>query len=215
LAVTPRLVPFGESALLIDLGDEFSENTVAWARAMADRWETMLKLGPAVPAYTSVLLRFDPLRTAPAEAEKVAQAMLARGEFMLVAGDKPRRVVEIPTTYDGPDLAETAERSRLSVEHLVELHSGREYTAYFLGFMPGFAYCGRLDPRIVAPRLPRPRERIPAGTVAIADGQTGVYPLPSPGGWRLIGRTERAMFDPSADEPVLLRAGDRVRFVRQ
>ena len=130
-----------------------------------------------------------------------------------IAADNPRRIIEIPTTYDGPDLAETAERSQLSIEQLVALHAGREYTAYFLGFMPGFAYCGRLDPRIVSSRLARPRERVPAGSVAIADGQTGVYPLASPGGWRLIGRTERAMFDAKAAEPVTIRAGDRVRFV--
>ena len=209
----PRVVPFGESALLVELGDEFQENIVSWARAIADYWETVFKLGPAVPAYASAVLRFDPLKTAPAEAEKLAAAMLARGQFMLIAGNKQRRLVEIPTTYDGPDLAETAERSHLSVEQLIALHAEREYTAYFLGFLPGTAYCGRLDPRIVAPRLERPRERVPAGSVAIADGQTIVYPLASPGGWRLIGRTELAMFDPGADEPVRIRAGDHVRFV--
>jgi inhibitor of KinA len=212
--VKPRVVPFGEGALLVELGDEFQENVVSWARGIADYWETMFKLGPAVPAYTSALLRFDPLRTAPAEAEKVAQTMLARVQFMLVAGNKPKRVTLVPTTYDGPDLAETAERSHLSVEQLIALHSEREYTAYFLGFLPGFAYCGRLDPRIVAPRLERPRERVPAGSVAIADGQTAVYPLASPGGWRLIGRTDLAMFDPTATDPVRIRAGDRLRFVR-
>jgi inhibitor of KinA len=211
--VKPRVIAFGESALLVELADEFQENVVGWARAIADYWETMFKLGPAVPAYASTLLRFDPLRTTPEDAEKVAQSMLARGPFMLIAGNTPRRLVEIPTTYDGPDLAETAERSRLSVAQLVALHAEREYTAYFLGFLPGTAYCGRLDPRIVAPRLERPRERVPAGSVAIADGQTIVYPLASPGGWRLIGRTELAMFDPSADEPFRIRAGDRVRFV--
>lgn len=209
----PRVVPFGESALLVELGDEFQENIVSWARAIADYWETIFKFGPAVPAYASALLRFDPLKTAPAEAEKVAAAMLARGQFMLIAGNKPRRLIEIPTTYDGPDLAETAERSHLSVEQLIALHAEREYTAYFLGFLPGTAYCGRLDPRIVAPRLERPRERVPAGSVAIADGQTIVYPLASPGGWRLIGRTELPMFDPGADDPVRIRAGDHVRFV--
>ena len=209
----PRVVPFGESALLVELGDEFQENIVSWARAIADHWETTLELGPAVPAYASALLRFDPLQTAPAEAEKVAEAMLARGELVLAAGNQPRRLVEIPTTYDGPDLAETAERSHLSVEELIALHAEREYTAYFLGFLPGTAYCGRLDPRIVAPRLERPRERVPAGSVAIADGQTTIYPLASPGGWRLIGRTDLAMFDPKADEPVRIRAGDHVRFV--
>lgn len=209
----PRVVPFGESALLVELGDEFQENIVSWARAIADHWETILKVGPAVPAYASALLRFDPLKTAPAEAEKVAEAMLARGEVMRIAGNQPRRLIEIPTTYDGPDLAETAERSHLSVAQLIALHAEREYTAYFLGFLPGTAYCGRLDPRIVAPRLERPRERVPAGSVAIADGQTIVYPLASPGGWRLIGRTALLMFDPSAADPVRIRAGDRVRFV--
>ena len=211
----PRVVPFGESALLVELGDEFQENVVSWARAIADDWETVFRLGPAVPAYASALLRFDPMKTAPAEAQKTAEGMLARGQFMLIAGNKAARLVEIPTTYDGPDLADTAERSKMSVEQLIALHAEREYTAYFLGFLPGTAYCGRLDPRIVAPRLERPRERVPAGSVAIADGQTTVYPLASPGGWRLIGRTELTMFDPRADEPVRIRAGDHVRFVPQ
>jgi inhibitor of KinA len=213
--VKPRVVPFGEGALLVELGNEFQENVVGWARGIADRWETILTFGPAVPAYASVVLRFDPLRIAPTQAEKFAAELLEQGEFMLVAPTKPRRLVEIPTTYDGPDLAETAELSHLSVEQLVALHAGRDYTAYFLGFMPGWAYCGRLDPKIVSSRLERPRERVPAGSVGIADGQTGVYPFASPGGWRLIGRTESAMFDPSAAEPVLIRAGDRVRFVPQ
>ncbi len=208
----PRVAPFGEAALLVELGDEFQESVVGWARGIADTWESTFNFGPAVPAYASALLRFDPLRIAPAEAERLANELLARGELMAIASE-PRRVIEIPTTYNGPDLVATAERSHLGVDELVAVHSGREYTAYFLGFMPGWAYCGRLDPRIVAPRHERPRERIPAGTVAVADGQTGVYPLASPGGWQLIGRTELAMFDPSAAEPVRIRAGDRVRFV--
>jgi inhibitor of KinA len=211
--VKPRVVPFGESALLVELGEEFQENRVGWARGIAGYWETIFAFGPAVPAYTSVLLRFDPLRLAPDQAEKFANELIARGEFMLIPGTDPRRVITIPTKYDGPDLAETAERSQLSVDELVALHSSREYTAYFLGFLPGFAYCGRLDPRIVAPRLERPRERVPAGSVAVADGQTAVYPLTSPGGWRLLGRTELRAFDPSAAEPFLIRAGDRLRFV--
>jgi len=211
--VKPRVVPFGEGALLVELADAFQENVVGWARGIADTWETIFAFGPAIPAYTSALVRFDPLRLAPAEAEKFAAELLARGEFTTIAGNRPPRVNQVPTTYDGPDLAETAERSHLSVEQLVALHAGREYTAYFLGFLPGFAYCGRLDPRIVAPRLERPRERVPAGSVAVADGQTAVYPLASPGGWRLIGRTDLVMFDADAAEPVRIRAGDRLRFV--
>ena len=208
----PRVVPFGEGALLVELGNEFQEDVVAWARGIASHWETILRLGPAVPAYASVVLRFDPLRIEPTQAETFAAELVARRESAQ-ASTKQRRLVEIPTTYDGPDLAETAERSKVSVDELVALHAKRDYTAYFLGFMPGFAYCGRLDPKIVSSRLERPRERVPAGSVAIADGQTGVYPFASPGGWRLIGRTELAMFDPSAAEPVLIHAGDRVRFV--
>lgn len=211
--MNPRVLPFGEGAVLLELGDELHENTIGWARGIADHWETVLKIGPAVPAYASALLRFDPLRTAPAEAERLAHTILARGAFTPGAGRNDGRLVEIPTTYDGPDLAETAERSAMSVDELVAIHAGREYTAYFIGFLPGTAYCGPLDPRIVAPRLERPRERVPAGSVAVANGQTIVYPLTSPGGWRLLGRTDLLMFDPSAAEPVRVRAGDRVRFV--
>jgi len=212
VALAPRVAAFGERALLVELGSEFDEALVARACAIADEWES-LGHGPAVPAYASVLLRFDPLRVAPDAAERDALEAVARAK----TGDAKRqgRLIEIPTAYDGPDLRETAERSKMTVEELIKLHAGREYTAYFLGFLPGFAYCGRLDARIVAPRLARPRERVPTGSVAIADGQTAVYPMASPGGWRLIGRTDVAMFDASAAEPARIRAGDRVRFVRR
>jgi KipI family sensor histidine kinase inhibitor len=163
-----------------------------------------------VPAYASVVVRFDPLRLAPADAEKKV-LQLAKALDHVERG--PGRVVEIPTHYDGPDLRETAERSKLSVEALIALHSDREYRAFFLGFLPGFAYCGVLDRRIDAPRLQRPRERVPAGSVAIADGQTAVYPFDSPGGWRLIGRTDAIIFDSTREPPVLIGPGDRVRFV--
>jgi inhibitor of KinA len=155
-------------------------------------------------------VRFDPLRLAPADAEqRIAELVNA----LDLATAERGRLVEIPTHYDGPDLAETAERSKLSVDELIAVHSGREYRAFFLGFLPGFAYCGVLDPRIVAPRLVRPRERVPAGSVAVADGQTSVYPFDSPGGWRLIGRTDVRVFDSAREPPVLIRPGDRVRFV--
>lgn len=155
-------------------------------------------------------MRFDPLRLAPADAEKQVLRLAKTLDHVEIEGG---RVVEIPTSYDGPDLVETAERSKLSVDDLIGLHSGREYRAFFLGFLPGFAYCGVLDPRIVAPRLVRPRERVPAGSVAVADGQTSVYPFESPGGWRLIGRTEARVFDSAREPPVLIRPGDRVRFI--
>jgi KipI family sensor histidine kinase inhibitor len=155
-------------------------------------------------------VRFDPLRIAPTDAEReVMRLAKTHGSVSIKGG----REVEIHTHYDGPDLRETAERSKLSIDQLVALHSGQTYRAFFLGFLPGFAYCGVLDPRIVAPRLVRPRERVPAGSVAIADGQTSVYPFDSPGGWRLIGRTDARVFDSTREPPALIRPGDRVRFV--
>jgi inhibitor of KinA len=180
-------------------------------RAVADAWER-LGHGPAVPAYSSVVARFDPLRLHPLDAERVLREALAQS---VEVAPREARTVEIPTRYDGPDLEETARASGVSADELVRLHCEREYVAFFLGFLPGFAYCGTLDPRIVAPRLARPRERVRAGSVAVADGQTAVYPFDSPGGWRILGSTHLVMFDPSREPPTLIRAGDRVRFVRE
>jgi len=193
----------------VELGDQIDDTLAARARALADAWDA-LGAGRAVPAYASVVVRFDPLRFAPADAEREVMRLVKAPRRAPTADG---RTVEIPTHYDGPDLVETAERSALSVQELIALHSGREYRAFFLGFLPGFAYCGVLDPRIVAPRLLRPRERVPAGSVAIADGQTSVYPFDSPGGWRLVGRTDVRMFDVTRESPTLIRPGDRVRFV--
>lgn len=210
MALTPRVTPFGEAALLVELGDVFDESVAGWARALADLWD----LGPAVPAYASVMLSFDPDVMEPEIAERRVRDLLAPGPRFSTTG-RVSRTVEIPTRYDGADLADVAQRSGLSVDELVAVHTGREYSAIFLGFLPGFAYCGRLDPRIVAPRLERPREKVPAGAVAVADGQTAVYPFASPGGWRLIGTTDVVMFDPSVAEPSRIRAGDRVRFTQR
>lgn len=216
--MSPRVTPFGEAALLVELGETFDEALAGWARALADLWQ----LGPAVPAYASVLAMFDDALIDPEVAEARMKELLGRGPMYVARADasgtddantmRPR-LVEIPTRYDGADLADVAQRSAMSVDELVAIHSGRDYSAIFLGFLPGFAYCGRLDPRILAPRLARPRERVPAGAVAVADGQTAVYPFTSPGGWRLIGTTDVTMFDPRAKEPSRVRAGDRVRFV--
>lgn len=205
-----RIVPFGERALHVALGASFDEELVVRARALADAWEQRGH-GHAVPAYASTLLLFDPSRLAPEDAERLAASLA--GEAVATAPSGTSRVVDIRTRYDGPDLADVAALSNTTVDEIVRLHSGRVYTAYFLGYLPGWAYCGRLDPRIVAPRLERPRERVPAGGVAVADGQTGVYPFSAPGGWRLIGSTDEVLFDPAADPPQRIAAGDRVRFV--
>jgi KipI family sensor histidine kinase inhibitor len=113
---------------------------------------------------------------------------------------------------DGPDLAAVAAATGLSIDDVIERHSGVTYEVLILGFAPGFAYLGDLDPAIRVPRLATPRPRVPAGSVAIADGLAGIYPAALPGGWRIVGRTDVSVFDPRAAEPALLSPGDRVRF---
>ena len=214
MSSTPHVRAFGDSALIAELSDTFDEPVAAWARALALFWD----LGPAVPAYASVTVSFDPERIDPEIAERRLNDMVARGPMYVAEVDREGlvgRVVELPIRYDGPDLADVARMSDLSVDEVIALHSEREYSAIFLGFLPGWAYCARLDPRIVATRLPSPRPRVPAGAVGVVDGQTGVYPFVSPGGWRLIGTTDAVLFDPRRRAPSLIRAGDRVRFVRR
>lgn len=205
-----RIAPFGERAFLVTFAEAMDREANARARALADAWEAE-GFGPAVPAYASTLLHFDPLRRSPAAALRRARELAARSTPS--ATTTQGKHVEIPVRYDGPDLQEVARLSRLSVDQVVALHSGRDYYAYFLGFSPGFAYLGDLDPRIVAPRLAEPRPRVPAGAVGIAGGQTCVYAQRTPGGWRLIGTADAVLFDPRRDPPALIAPGDRVRFV--
>jgi KipI family sensor histidine kinase inhibitor len=125
----------------------------------------------------------------------------------------PARTVEIPVTYDGVDLEEVAGLTGLTPDEVIAAHAGATYTAAFLGFAPGWAYLKGLDERLVVPRRASPRERVAAGTVAIAGPYSGVYPRDSPGGWRLLGHTDAVLFDPARTEPALIAAGDLVRFV--
>jgi len=206
--MTVRL--FGDRAFLIELEQRIDPAIVDSARAIADAWERR-GLGEAIPAYASVVVQFDPARTPWTEASAAASDLAARPPT--ATSKAAGRLIDVPTVYDGPDLADTAERSGLSTDELVALHSGSEYEAFFLGFMPGLAYCGTLDPRIDAPRLHSPRARVPGGSVAVVTGQTIVYPADSPGGWRLIGHTELKVFDPTREPAALIRAGDRLRFV--
>lgn len=128
----------------------------------------------------------------------------------------PARLIEIPTVYGdkwGPDLEDVAKYNGLTPEEVISIHSNADYLVYFLGFTPGFPFLGGMSEKIATPRLPTPRISIPAGSVGIANNQTGLYPTESPGGWRLIGRTPLRFYDPSWEQPFLLQAGDYVRFV--
>jgi len=169
-----------------------------------------------VPGYCSVGVHFDPLRTDLARLEAAIEDDARAAEA--VTETALTHVHEIPVSYggaNGPDLGAVAEACQCSAAEVVERHAATVYRVYMLGFVPGFAYLGRVDPRITVPRHRVPRERVPAGSVGIAGEQTGVYPVESPGGWQLIGRTATLMFDPNRHPASLLAAGEGVRFVPQ
>jgi KipI family sensor histidine kinase inhibitor len=166
-----------------------------------------------VPGYATLTVFFDPA-TANAEALR-GWLMDAGREVGRPGGREVGRsgtTIRIPVRYDGPDLDFVAARTGLTRSEVIERHTARDYRVYLLGFAPGFAYLGDLDPRLILPRRAEPRTRVPAGSVAIAGAQTAVYPLGTPGGWHLLGRTTLRLFDPARDPPVLLHPGDQVRF---
>lgn len=166
------------------------------------------------PGYCTLGIHFDPLQTDLAALESAVHAECASLESLDAVAD--RVVIEIPVIYggsQGPDLPSVASFAGCSTDDVIARHTERTYRVYMLGFVPGFAYMGRVDPSIAAPRHRVPRERVPAGSVGIAGLQTGVYPVESPGGWQLIGHTPAVMFDPARERPSLLQAGDLVRFV--
>ncbi len=165
------------------------------------------------PAYASLLVSYDPTVAVAADVGAEVAGRLRTADAVTLP--EPARI-ELPVRYGGecgPDLAEVASACGLTPEDVVREHTGGEYLVYFLGFSPGFPYLGGLPSRLAVPRRPNPRTLVPAGSVAIGGAQTGIYPLASPGGWRLIGRTDAVLFDPGRTPPALLAAGDRVRFV--
>lgn len=207
-----RVVDSSDRSLLVVFGEEI---TLA-AHHDVLRLTPLLQAAPGVvnvhPAYASILIDFDPLVTGHGELERAAAELYASPAAAL---PEPR-TIEIPVHYGGewgPDLEAVAALNGLSPEQVVALHAGADYLVYFLGFSPGFPYLGGMPESIAAPRLATPRKRVPAGSVAIGGRQTGVYPVASPGGWRIIGRTPLPLFQPEADPPVLLRMGDHVKFI--
>jgi KipI family sensor histidine kinase inhibitor len=220
-----RIVPFGERAWLLDLGDVIDEavnaRVIAIAAAIEDRRRAGVEgLERPVVAYASLLLAFDPSRIAADDARRLLVDAADAVETAVGWAREPaaleRPPVEIPVHYgglDGPDLGEVANRLGLAPDAVVRLHSGTTYRVFMLGFAPGFAYLGTLPAELSLPRRAEPRTSVPAGSVAIAARQTAVYPVATPGGWHLIGRTDAILWDPSSDSPARLAPGDHVRFV--
>jgi inhibitor of KinA len=212
----PAIVAAGDSALVLRLGDTIDVEVNARALRVAQHVQAArdAAIRDIVIGYASVTVYFDPLA---ADAAMIRER-LARADRLgsAAAAPAPRRAT-LTVAYGGeagPDLTEVATFAGCSEEEVIALHLGRDYRVFFLGFLPGFPYLGLVDERIAVPRRDTPRLRVPAGSVGIAGRQTGVYPTTSPGGWRLIGRTDAVLFDPARGEPALLQPGDTVRFTR-
>jgi len=205
--------PAGDSALLIIFGDRIDEGINKKVHAVANAIE---KASPdwlieVVPTYTSIYVYYNPLKLSYQEVLDAIKPFLSAEP----KEEKPR-IVEIPTVYGGefgPDIEFVAQHNGLTTDDVIEIHSKPLYRVYMLGFTPGFAYLGGMDERIATPRLEKPRLKVPAGSVGIAGKQTGIYPIESPGGWRLIGRTPLRLFTPEKDPPTLLQPGDYVKFI--
>ena len=215
MLLAPRLLPAGDSAIVVEFGDGIDMRINARVQLLhcALRAGAHAGIVETVPTYRSLMVHYDPMALTREAVEDL---------IITTAGQLPGevretvRTVEIPVRYGGeagPDLADVAAAAGVGEQTVVELHAGGDYVVFMLGFMPGFPYLGGLPARIATPRLASPRLAVPAGSVGIAGAQTGIYPTESPGGWRIIGRTPVRLFDPLRSPPTLLEAGDHVRFV--
>lgn len=225
--------PLGDSAVVVTLGSSIDESTLLRVRSLAAALERETAAGvvDVVPAYTTVTVFYEAVPhspevpTSPYEqvchliSERAAKLAKSWSELMHLkrhgTAAPAAREVEIPVCYggeSGPDLLEVAQHCGIGLAEVIELHSGADYLVHAVGFSPGFPYLGGLPEKLHTPRRPTPRARVPAGSVGIGWRQTGVYPLVSPGGWQLIGRTPLVLFRPTEDPAALLQVGDRVKF---
>ena len=211
----PKIVPLGDSVLSVQLGDEIEPITNRRVHALAAVIDQSPLEGVIenVPAYTTLVIHYDPLRLTFKDLREWVYIQLDQID---TAGVRTPRLIDVPVEYGGEygiDLAYIAAARHLDVEDVIRIHSGKTYTVYMMGFTPGFPYMGKLDDSIATPRLETPRTRVPAGSVAIAGSQTGIYPTDSPGGWRLIGHTSLKLVDFTVEIPFLFSPGDEVRFL--
>ena len=210
-----KLIPAGDQTLVVELGDEIDADLNRRVHDLTHLVEEQRICGVVdlTPTYRSLLVQYDATETSLGE---ISNAIRDLDDRQGTGSSEQPLVVHVPTLYGGefgPDLEDIAERAGVPVAEAINIHSSEEYLVYMMGFTPGFPYLGGLDERLATPRLETPRQEIPAGTVGIAESQTGIYPVSSPGGWRLIGRTPLNLFDPSRESPSLLSAGDYLRFV--
>jgi inhibitor of KinA len=211
----PKIVPVGDSAVLVQFGDEIVLTTNQRVHALA----ALINLSPlsglieTVPAYGTLLVYYDPLILSFGQTKNYLREKLTQVQDNV---SRKHRQVDVPVRYGGEygiDLEAVAHHCQLQMKDVIRIHAEKIYTVFMMGFTPGFPYMGKLNDTIVMPRLERPRTRVPAGTVAIAGSQTGIYPIDSPGGWQLIGWTSLQLFSPESESPFLFSPGDDVKFV--
>jgi inhibitor of KinA len=211
-----KILPAGDAALVVTLPERIDPELNAWCVTLARALDAALgtSVRDLVIGYCSLTVYFDPMRV---DASWLEAEIAEAAEEIDIEDAWQGVMVDVPVCYGGefgPDLADVARFAGCSAEEAIDLHTGREYRVYLVGFVPGFAYMAEVEPRIAAPRRASPRLAVPAGSVAIAGGQTGIYPLSTPGGWNIIGRTPLKPYDPNRGEPFVFRPGDRVRFHR-
>lgn len=210
-----RILTEGDSSLLIEFGKEISPEVNAKITGTVQLLKEQHIEGvlDIIPAFCSLLLNYDPRVISYDELKDRMERLV---KLDIKTGKQTKKIYEIPVCYGGeygPDLENIAEHAGLSVEEVIQIHSSKDYLIYMLGFLPGFCYLGGLDERIHTPRLANPRVKINAGSVGIGGSQTGIYPLESPGGWQLMGLTPVKTYDPEREIPILVQAGDYIRFV--
>jgi inhibitor of KinA len=209
----PRFLLAGDRAVTVELADEINAeiNTRIRALSVALDRERVPGIVDLVPTYRSLLVYYDPIQV---DVAQLQDTILSLSDVEQAALPRPR-VLHIPTHYGGehgPDMEFVARHTGLAPEEVAAIHSGTDYRVYMMGFNTGFPYLGGMSPRIAVPRLETPRLAVPAGSVAIAQQQTGIYPVESPGGWRVIGRSPVRLFDARREPPVAVEAGDYLRF---
>ena len=212
--MTPRYRTMGDRSLLVELGDEISPAINGLVQDLMQRLEAAAISGirELAPGYRSLLVTYNPLTISPAELQSRITAVAGDRRLLSVPAAK---LVAVPVVYGGeggPDLEAVAAHLQIGAEEVVRLHTETTYRVYLIGFMPGFPYLGELPAALVMPRRSTPRTRVPKGSVGIAQRQTGIYPVESPGGWQIIGWTPIELFDPHRQPPSLLEMGDTVKF---
>ncbi|RXI41781.1 allophanate hydrolase [Clostridium tetani] len=205
----------GDKALTIEYGNEISEDISSKVRSMMVALETNKIDGivEIVPTYRSLMVHYNPLIIGYDDLVNKLKSLENKLEDISLPEPE---VIEIPTVYGGeygPDIENVAKHNKITVEEVIKIHSSKEYLIYMLGFTPGFPYLGGMDEKIATPRLKSPRTKINKGSVGIAGSQTGIYPIDSPGGWQLIGKTPLKLYEPNREVPILLKAGNYIKFI--